>query len=80
MEKITEETINLTREWFADNARKCAEQAISGEIKVNDLDSYLISCKRRETEALTGDINNFAFWQRAYFIQTGECLSFLPKV
>jgi DNA-binding transcriptional regulator/RsmH inhibitor MraZ len=76
---LTEKTINLTRTWFAQNARKCSEDAISGVIKVNNLKDYLVSCKIKEEYALYGDINHFAFWQRAYFIQTGEFPSFLPK-
>ena len=74
------DTINATRQWFADSAQACVNEAISGQVKVNDLDKYVQDQKRRMAEYLNGTWDHtLAFQQKATFIQTGECHPILPK-
>lgn len=60
---LTKETIQLTRQWYADNAAACIEEVKNGKVKVNDPDKY---------------DHSLGFVQRAVFIQTGECYALLP--
>ena len=77
--ELTEETILKARRWFADNARECANDARSGEVKVNDLPAYLASCAKRESDAIAGVYDHsFAFMQMAHYIHTGESVALLP--
>lgn len=77
--ELTEETILKARRWFADNARECANEARDGTVRVNDLPAYLVSCGKREAEAVAGEYDQtFTFMQRAYYIQTGESVALLP--
>jgi len=76
--EITQETIQATREWFAENARACIAGAESGEYFVNDLSKYRKGKRRCEREALNGDYDySLTFVQRALYIQTGECVPLL---
>jgi hypothetical protein len=73
--EITAESIQATRQWFADNAQACIDEAVSGEVRVNDLESYIEWNKQRIVDALAGKGDyTFTFAQRAHYIQTGECL------
>jgi hypothetical protein len=75
---LTEDTMQKTREWFANNARECIEEVRSGEVKVNDPEAYYTWCEERAKRALEGHYDHtFAFLQRAYFIQTGKSIAFL---
>lgn len=76
--ELTEETIQKTREWFANNARECIEEVRSGKVKVNDPEAYFTWCEERAKSALNGGIDHtFTFLQRAYFIQTGKSIPLL---
>lgn len=71
--ELTPETIQATRQWFADNAQACIDEAESGAVRVNDLDDYREWQRRNAREALAGEWDHsFAFRQRAYWIQTGD--------
>lgn len=77
--ELTEESILKTREWFANNARACIEEVKSGEVKVNDCESYFEWRNKQVKEYMEGkDDHTVAFLQRAYYIQTGECVALLP--
>lgn len=72
---LTDATIQATRQWFADNAQACIDEVLSGEVRVNDLASYVEWRKQMIVGALAGKGDNtFAFLQRAYEFQTGECV------
>lgn len=80
--KLTNETIQVTRQWFADNSQACIDEVMSGDIvlpsHVNKVD-YFASCRVRAVEHLSGKWDHtFTFLQRAHFIQTGECVALLP--
>lgn len=77
--KLTQETILITRQWFADNAQACIDQAVSGEVFVNNLGDYIESQMQQIEDCLEGKWDHtFAFQQRAVYIQTGECHALLP--
>tara|TARA_R110000744_G_C19371770_1_gene563260 strand:+ start:85843 stop:86082 length:240 start_codon:yes stop_codon:yes gene_type:complete len=79
MPKLTEQTILDCRQWFADNADACIEDAVSGKVFVNDLNKYTQDMIKRKCEALAGDYDHtFTFLQRATWMQTGECHALLP--
>lgn len=70
-----------TREWFAENSRKCIADAVSGNTKVNDLDAYITFHEHAAFDSLAGKYDgNLTFQQRRHFIQTGECIPILPPV
>ena len=76
---LTQETIFNTRQWFADNAQDCIVQAVSGEVKVNNLDDYIESKETHIEECLSGVWDHtFTFQQRALYFQTGVCNPLLP--
>lgn len=76
---LTQETIFNTRQWFADNAQTCIDQAVSVEVKVNNLDGYIESKETYIEECLSGVWDHtFTFQQRAIYIQTGVCSPLLP--
>jgi hypothetical protein len=76
---ITKETIMQTRQWFLDNTQACIDEAISGDVKVNDINSYVESTLKRMDDIEAGEWDHtFTFQQRAVYIQTGECHALLP--
>lgn len=80
-ETLTTESIRLARQWFADNALACIAEVQSGKVKVNDPEKYFASCRQRAEDVLAGKGDHtFAFRQRAYWIQTGECVPFMADV
>lgn len=75
---ITDETIQATRKWFAENARACRDAAISGEYRVNDLPRYVQWQNQSIEQSLRGEWDyTLAFQQRALYIQTGESVPLL---
>jgi hypothetical protein len=75
---LTAETIQKTREWFADNSRACIEEARSGETRVNNLESYIAWREAAIADSLAGKGDrSVAFIQRAYFIQSGQSIPLL---
>ena len=76
---ITKETIIKTRQWFIDNTQGCIDEAMSGQVRVNDLNSYVESMLKRMDDIEAGGWDHtFTFQQRAVYIQTGECHALLP--
>lgn len=69
---LTDETIQKTRQWYANNAQMCIDEAVSGEVKVNDLPKYIEWRKQSAADSLAGKSDHtFAFIQMAYYLQTG---------
>lgn len=76
---ITQETILATRKHFAEIAQRCIDDAISGKVKVNNLQSYIEWQQASIEAAMTGkNDHTFTFMQRAYWLQTGEMPALLP--
>jgi len=75
---LTSETINKTRLSFYENAIACIEEALSGEVSVNNIIDYIKWKKKQSFEALQSKAPySFTFIQRAYYIQSGECIPLL---
>lgn len=88
--EITQETIIRTRQHFADNCTLCAASAVEydsipkdqlpeGKFFVNDLAGYIADRQAVTLDFIEGkNDNSFTFWQRAHWLQTGECVALLP--
>ncbi|MBF8216212.1 hypothetical protein MKS87_11465 [Bacillus subtilis] len=77
--QLTDESIQKTRKWFADNAMACIEEVKSGKVYVNDRESYFAWRNKEAKEYMEGKHDHtVTFLQRAYFIQTGESVALLP--
>lgn len=77
--KLTPESIQAARQWFADNALACITEVESGAVRVNDPARYFTLQRESHADALAGKFDHtLTFQQRAYFIQTGECIALLP--
>ena len=73
---ITEETIMNTRIWYANNALGCITEAVSGDVRVNDLEQYKEDKLAEIDQWLSADYQvSLAFWQTAYYLQTGCSVS-----
>lgn len=73
---LTRETILATRQAFADNEYDCIRQA---EGRVRNHASYSAWCEENAREWLSGASDRcFTFLQRAYWLQTGQSVPFLP--
>ncbi|MDV5126967.1 hypothetical protein ACO7RW_01525 [Bacillus amyloliquefaciens] len=77
--QLTDESIQKTRKWFADNAMACIEEVKSGKVYVNDRESYFAWRKKEAKEYIEGKYDyTVTFLQHACFIQTGESVALLP--
>nr|WP_156736425.1 hypothetical protein [Mycobacterium sp. E3298] len=77
--ELTQDTIQMTREWFAHNAQACIDEVLNGDVKVNDKESYFKWREEQIEEAMSGQYDHtLTFLQRAHHIQTGECVALLP--
>lgn len=75
---MTEEIIIKTREHFVAVERACIEEAVSGNVRVNDLESYVKWCERNISEHYSGENDHtFTFRQYAHYLETGEYVPFL---
>lgn len=80
--ELTEETVLLTRQHFADIMQGCIDEVLRGDVTLAshvDPKDYFDDCDKRANMYLSGEIDhNFTFLQRAYWIQTGDCVVMLP--
>ena len=76
---IKPEYMEKARQWFIDNAHACIQEAESGDVYVNDLESYRAS-KLKDVEDYKNGVHDhtLAFRQRAFYLQTGESVAILP--
>lgn len=87
-EPLTPEANQAARQWFADNAMACIAEArlyieTDGRegFRVNDIADYTEWQTTSAADALAGKHDHtFAHWQRAYEIQTGECVALFGGV
>jgi hypothetical protein len=80
MQALTQDSIEKARQWYATNSQKCIDEVKSGLVRVNHPEQYFESCEQHALDALAGKFDHtFGFWQQAYYIQTGECIAFLPN-
>lgn len=74
-----EQAVITTRQWFADNAQACINEAVSGQVRVNNLASYVADQTQRIQDCLAGNWDHtLAFQQRVVYVQTGVCHAILP--
>lgn len=74
-----EQAIITTRQWFADNAQACIDEAVSGQVRVNNLTSYIADQTQCIQDSLSGKWDHtLAFQQRVLYVQTGKCYPILP--
>ena len=78
-EELTELTLKKTDKHFADIYQGCIDEVLSGKVKVNDKEKYFKSCKEMKEKHIKGlSRDNLTYLQRAYWIQTGNCIALLP--
>jgi hypothetical protein len=82
-EKITQESIIVTRQYFADFLQRHINGVKDGTCLPAshvDLTKYVADLERRKADMLAGNGDNtFTFIQRAYWIQTGKFTVLLPR-
>jgi hypothetical protein len=86
---LTAETIQRTREHFAENKRACARVCVEygqhgplqeGGFHVNGREEYVAQCARDAEAFLAGEYDySFTFAQRAHYLQTGESIPLFSK-
>lgn len=77
--RIAPESMQAARQYYADNAQACIDDAVSGRVFVNDLPGYIIRTQQAAADDLAGkNDHTFTMRQRAYSIQTGKCVALLP--
>jgi DNA-binding transcriptional regulator YdaS (Cro superfamily) len=78
-EELTEQSMQQAREWFAANAQTCIDDAVAGLVLVNDIRTYIKWQQILKDDTLAGSYDHtLTFLQKAYWIQTGECVALLP--
>ena len=84
MQELTQESIQKARLWFSNNclamAEKARESIATGIFYCNNPEINALKWEQEAKNWLDGNhSNSFTFWQKAYYIQTGECVALLPK-
>lgn len=77
---LTKETLVSTCNWFADNSLKQIAEASDPDTKcpVNDLDSFIEQMTAQAQQYKSANfVPSLTFWQRAYFLQSGESVAIL---
>lgn len=75
---LTEDTINKTCKWYADNAQSCIDEVLSGKVTVNDIESYTEGKIKTKADYLARNFElGLWFYQKALHIQTGESVAIL---
>lgn len=81
--ELTPETIQNTRQHFADNRQACIDEIVSGAVKLpahNPQEQHFAQLRQSALDDLAGKWDHtFTFLQHAYWIQTGECIALLPN-
>lgn len=79
--EITQESVIATRQHFADISQRRIDEALDGtsppasHVNIGD---YVIMLEQQKAADLAGaNDHTFTFVQRAYWIQTGECVALL---
>lgn len=74
----SEEIILKTRSHFIDIYKRCINEAVTGQVRVNDLEDYKSwnLKKIEDMEAGKGD-HTFTFLQMAHYFETGICVPLL---
>lgn len=77
---ITKESIDKARRFFINNLQAQMEDIRTGKVKVNNKERHLQWLIDSEIDCEAGAYDNrFTMLQRAYYIQTGDCVALLPE-
>ena len=69
---LTLKDIQTAAVWYGDNAQGCIDEAVSGKVFVNDIESYTSSKLLDISNYRTGNfIPWLGFWQTAVYLKTG---------
>ena len=75
---LNENDIKNTCLSFAVNAQKCIDEAVSGEVFINNIESYV---QDKQQDIINYKNGNFTpwlgFWQTAVYLKTGESVPML---
>lgn len=75
---LTEDTINKTCQWYANNAQGCLNDVLNGSVTVNDTNSYIEEKIKSKADYLDKNFElGLWFYQKALHIQTGESVAIL---
>lgn len=77
---LTKETLVSTCNWFADSSLKQITEASDPDTKwpVNNLDSFVEQMTAQADQYRSANfVPSLTFWQRAYFLQSGESVAVL---
>lgn len=75
---LTPETMQRTREHFVDIYRECIAEAESGKVWVRNVAEYREWMLSNIADTLAGKSDHtFTFFQRAHWLQTGECVALI---
>jgi hypothetical protein len=76
---LSVQTLQATDLHFAEIQQACIDEVNVGGLRVNNKTQYLHNCERAKIESLGGRArNSVTYLQRAYWIQTGDCMGLLP--
>lgn len=71
--KLDKQDIKNTCLWFADNAQGCIDEVMSGDVFVNNIDSYVEGKQQDKENYLTGNfVPWLGFWQQAVYLKTDQ--------
>lgn len=80
MRDITPETIIKTREYGIKQCLACIDEAVSGKVRVNDIDSYVEGLKEKISKYENGYYDDkLHFLSKAIYIQFGESVPIMSK-
>lgn len=77
---LTKDTLTKACNWFADNSLKQIAEALDPDTKwpVTDLDSFIEQMTAQADQYRSANfVPSLTFWQRAYFLQSGESVAIL---
>lgn len=77
---LTKETLVSTCNWFAESSLKQITEALDPDTKwpVNNLDSFIEQMVSQANQYRSANfVPSLTFWQRAYFLQSGESVAIL---
>ena len=70
--------IKAAQQWYANNAQGCIDEAVSGEVFVNDIDIYVRDKQQDKANYITGNFEpSLGFWQTAIYLKTKQSVPIL---
>ena len=80
MEKLTADSIRLAHESFIRGYQACIDEVLDGRVHVENVRAYIVwRCEQMDEHRRGMHEHTFTFWQRAYEIQTGQCVPFFKE-